>query len=85
MKILNQLAQKRFRVELTWVKAHNNYTGNERTDELARNAVYNNIIQFNIDPPHSYFKKQRKHLCQMDREVGNKKCLQNDQAILSLP
>ena len=49
-----------FRVELNPVKAHNDYTGNERVDELARNAVYNNIIQFNIDPPHSYSKKHLK-------------------------
>ena len=70
MIILNQLLPKCFHVELTWVKAHNNYTSNERADKLARNAVYNNIIQFNIDPPHTTKTVKRKHLCLMYGEVG---------------
>ena len=55
---LNKLGEKLDRLELNWVKAHNNYTGNERADEMARNAVYNNIVFFGLDPPHSYFQKQ---------------------------
>ena len=44
MVILNELAKSCLRVELVWIKAHHNYTGNERADELARNAVYNNVF-----------------------------------------
>ena len=55
---LNKLGEKVDRLELNWAKAHNNYTGNERADKMARNAVYNNIVFFGLDPPHSYFIKQ---------------------------
>ena len=48
---LNTLATQVKRLELNWIKAHNNYKGNERADELARNAVYENIIFFGVDPP----------------------------------
>ena len=58
IRSLNLLAAKITRLELSWIKAHNNYKGNERADELARNAVYENIIFFGIDPPQSFFKKQ---------------------------
>ena len=57
VNILNALGNICIRLELGWIKAHNNYLGNERADELARNAVYNNIVDFSVDPPHSYFKK----------------------------
>ena len=43
MEVLNTLATSHLRVELVWIKAHYNYMGNERADELARNAVFNNI------------------------------------------
>ena len=55
---LNTLGQDRGRLELNWIKAHNNYTGNERADELARNAVYHNVVNFNIDPPFTEIKNK---------------------------
>ena len=54
MEILNALARSCLRVELVWIKAHHNYVGNERADELARNAIFNNIVLFGTYPPHSY-------------------------------
>ena len=53
---LNELGRDRERLELNWIKAHNNYPGNERADELARNAAYHNIVNFSIDPPFSMIK-----------------------------
>ena len=58
MEILNALAKSCLRVDLVWIKAHHNYAGNERADELARNAVFNNVVLFSTYPPHSYFKRQ---------------------------
>ena len=58
MDTLNALARACIRVELVWIKAHHNYAGNERADELARNAVFNNVVLFSTYPPHSYFKRQ---------------------------
>ena len=34
METLNALANSCLRVELVWIKAHHNYDGNERADEL---------------------------------------------------
>ena len=45
------------RLELSWIKAHNNYEGNERADELARNATFNAITYWDIAPPFSYLKR----------------------------
>ena len=58
MEVLNTLATSCFRVELVWIKAHYNFMGNERADELARNAVFNNIVLFCTYPPLSFFKRQ---------------------------
>ena len=58
METLNTLAKSCLRVELVWIKAHHNYAGNERADELARNAVFNNVVLFSTYPPHSHFKQQ---------------------------
>ena len=58
MEALDTLATQCIRVELVWIKAHNRYMGNESADELARNAVFNNIVLFGTYPPHSYFKEQ---------------------------
>ena len=54
---LNKLGDRRQRMELNWIKAHNNYTGNEGADELARNSAYHNIVNFSIDPPFTAVKK----------------------------
>ena len=58
MAVRNTLARDCLRVELVWIKAHDNYMGNERADELARNAVFDNIVLFSAYPSHSYFKSQ---------------------------
>lgn len=47
---LNELGTSRERVELNWIKAHNNCLGNERADELARNSAHHNVVNFSIDP-----------------------------------
>ena len=52
---LNELGVDRQRLELNWIKAHNNYE-NERADQLARNSAYHNIVNFSIDPPISTLK-----------------------------
>ena len=51
VEALNVLGVNRERLELNWIKSHNNYRGNERADELARNAAYHNVVNFSIDPP----------------------------------
>ena len=56
VEALNTLGSNRQRLELNWIKAHNNYRGNERADELARNAAYHNVVNFSIDPPFSTIK-----------------------------
>ena len=56
VEALNVLGSDRQRRELNWIKAHNNYSGNERADELARNATYHNVVNFSIDPPFSGIK-----------------------------
>ena len=48
---MNELGANRQRVELNWIKAQNNFEGNERADELARNSAYHNVVNFSIDPP----------------------------------
>ena len=55
---LNALGQGRERLELNWIKAHNNYPGNERADELAQNAIYHNIVNFDADPPFTVLKSK---------------------------
>lgn len=87
MQTLNILGKLCHRVELVWIKAHNNYLGDERADELARNAVFNNIIYFDIYLPHSFFKQQLKEvlLQGMDRHMVNPKHLQDEKKILPLP
>ena len=58
VEALNELGKNRQRLELNWIKAHNNYTGNKRADELARNAAYHNIVNFSIAPPFSVVKSR---------------------------
>ena len=60
LKNVNHLAVKCFRVELFWIKAHNNYTGNEMANEKDGNAVYNIMIHFHIDPPNGFFKNNER-------------------------
>ena len=44
---LNVLANKTKRVELCWIKAHIGHEGNERANQLAREASKNSVIQIN--------------------------------------
>ena len=46
------------RLQLDWIKVHNNHDGNERADELARNSVYVSNVFFDVQPPMSLFKKE---------------------------
>ena len=58
--LLNQVYEwhNLLRLELSWIKAHNNYMGNERADELARNATFSAITYWSVLPPFSYLKRQ---------------------------
>ena len=69
---LNELGESRERMELNWIKAHNNYTGNERADKLALNSAYHNIVNFSIDPPFSTVKKFLNNMLttECDKEWG---------------
>ena len=49
---LNSLADSTKRVEVCWIKAHIGHEGNERADQLAREAVKNSIVK--IDTPQSW-------------------------------
>ena len=55
---LNNLGRQVNRLQLSWIKAHANHKGNERADELARNAVFQSITYFDVHPPMSYVKAQ---------------------------
>ena len=68
--ILNHVyhLHKLLRLELSWIKAHNNYIGNERADELARNATFSAITYWGILPPFSYLKKE---ICSAIYELWN--------------
>ena len=62
MNALYTLGTKVNRLELAWIKAHNNCWGNERADELAKNSMYNSIGYFDIRPPLSYTKSQLRNM-----------------------
>ena len=59
---LNTLGSMVNRLDLAWIKAHNNYSGNERADELAKNSMYNSVGYFNVKPPLSFTKFQLKNM-----------------------
>ena len=46
------------RLQLDWIKAHSNLSGNERANELARNSVYVSNVFFDVQPPMSMFKRE---------------------------
>lgn len=73
INLFNLLSRSCLRLELVWIKAHNNYKGNERADELARNAVHNNKRQFNVEAPQKPVTP--KHFGCLDSRMGSRKNL----------
>ena len=57
---LNLLADSTKRVEICWIKAHIGHDGNERADQLAREAVKNSQIKINTPQSWSCYKAQLK-------------------------
>ena len=60
MITLNQLADSMERVEICWIKAHIGYDGNERADQLAREAVKNSQVGVNTPQSWACYKAQLK-------------------------
>ena len=52
---LNKLGEHLNRLEIVWIKAH---TGNERADNLARDAVYHEEIQLHIAESWTHYKNK---------------------------
>lgn len=74
------------RLQLDWIKVHANLEGNERADELARNAVYAINTLFDIQPPTALFKEKIKNKIRLEWcEEWETILLQNEENILSLP
>ena len=57
---LNILADNSERLEICWIKAHVGYDGNERADQLAREAVKNSQIGINTPQSWACYKAQLK-------------------------
>ena len=57
---LNLLADKTERLEICWIKAHVGYDGNERADQLAREAVKNSQVGVNTPQSWACYKAQLK-------------------------
>ena len=57
---LNLLADSTERLEICWIKAHVGYDGNERADQLAREAVKNSQVGVNTPQSWACYKAQLK-------------------------
>ena len=57
---LNLLAGSTERLEICWIKAHVGYDGNERADQLAREAVKNSQVGVNTPQSWACYKAQLK-------------------------
>jgi len=57
---LNLLADSTERLEICWIKAHVGHDGNERADQLAREAVKNSQVGVNTPQSWACYKAQLK-------------------------
>ena len=55
---LNIIGNKVDRLEISWIKAHVGHDGNERADQLARDACKLDTITQDLLPPYSHFKQE---------------------------
>ena len=46
------------RLEISWIKAHVGHEGNEKADQLARDAAKLDEITRDLLPPYSHFKQE---------------------------
>ena len=59
---LNKLANEVARLEICWIKAHIGHEGNERADQLAREAVKCSAIRLKTPPSWSTYKQEIKEI-----------------------
>ena len=57
---LNTLALTTEKVEISWIKAHIGHPGNERANQLAREATHNTAIRVNTPPSWAHYKQALK-------------------------
>ena len=55
---LNIIGNKVNRLEISWIKAHVGHEGNEKADQLARDACKLFVTSHDLLPPYSHFKKE---------------------------
>ena len=55
---LNIIGNKVNRLEISWIKAHVGHEGNEKADQLARDACKLDITSHDLLPPYSQFKQE---------------------------
>ena len=60
---INLVGGKVHRLEISWIKAHVGHIGNERADQLAREAVELTPTVHGIMLPYSHFKTQVTNVC----------------------